>query len=1206
MEDTKALLKCARLAIKNKDYETSLKISKNILKDDKSNYMALIFLGLSLQEAGQANQAPKAFQKAIELEPSNALAYNGLISYYEKIDADDSKKELVKLYTQILELESAQMKVIEFCKKLASLLQYSNLTDLVKTIYTAKDKVDDKSTIYEIIANLLSPIKTEISPEILQIYEDCLSNLVSSSNVTSTQYSDYLTVLYKQNKYEELIQHAQKMHMMFKNDNMPLVWICKIYNQLYLENKDLAQKHLALAKASYEELLKIVPNDGIGLFTNGIMLLEEGQLLEAKEMLKKVTSIRSGLLHAWIILTHILVRLNLYEEAIHAAEVSEKLLKSINYSNSTLKEFLDCSLIELFSKSSNQEDWLKVIELYNKITSEHMRSRYSRYVILAYINLGKIIEAQSLLQTLKDVSLRQFLEAKIFMQEQRFNDALRMLVKNNPEDSEWWNEIGQVYWKIGEYEKCLVPFLKAAKCDPNNFLTFLYLGNYYQKVDDTDKARRCYEKAFKINPNSLDVVTELSSVYRKLKRFDSAQNLLQSLTTGPITKKNCWAYLQLGLGYLEQEDYENSIDKLRYVVRIDGDNVHCWEALADAYFARGSYTSALKCYQKSLELTTTALYPSLQIANIKKILGQYPEAIADFEEVLFKNGLYIPALKGLAETYIRQAVECYKSQRYGTSRDHVQSALNNLTLALKQSSSYSCLWKLLGDSCVFVTKLPEKYCCLFMANALLEGGDDEGKQLAEKEHLFISATRFYCKAINLTENSVLIWHDLASCYLTHALDTKEPEKRSLLLSYAMSAAQHCTSMNPTNWQHWNLMGNVAMHQEPPNYSLAQHAYIKAVTADHNCAMAWANLGTLYFLLDDIKLANKAFAQGQRSDPNHVQNWIGQALIAESMGHEEAMDLFRHSTQIGHHQQSSIGYGHWVCQTLLDVDPNEVIYAIHNMHAIPVACDALTWYTENNPQDSCAWNMLGILRERMQLKEGTLDAYKKAYQLSSKQTRDKARVNYGRILYKTDDYAKAINLFQEVEEASFRSGVGLALALFKDKQYEESYNAYEQALHWLTAEQRNQSELLVALASMAYMFQDADAAKTLLFQSINLKPPSPWGLYATLSLALLHDDKKLAKLVLNELEIFKDKKECLPHYSRLLLYFYIKEEQCERALIEISKLVHRHPDNAPVWLNLALLLLRMKVRLEAAARCAQTVIALEKRHVDVPKVNASKA
>lgn len=68
------------------------------------------------------------------------------------------------------------------------------------------------------------------------------------------------------------------------------------------------------------------------------------------------------------------------------------------------------------------------------------------------------------------------------------------------------------------------------------------------------------------------------------------------------------------------------------------------------------------------------------------------------------------------------------------------------------------------------------------------------------------------------------------------------------------------------------------------------------------------------------------------------------MIAEIMGLEEAMDLLRHSTQLAQHQQGGIGYGYWVCKTLLENPPNTNIYCIHNMHAIPVACDALTWYT----------------------------------------------------------------------------------------------------------------------------------------------------------------------------------------------------------------------------------------------------------------------
>lgn len=64
-------------------------------------------------------------------------------------------------------------------------------------------------------------------------------------------------------------------------------------------------------------------------------------------------------------------------------------------------------------------------------------------------------------------------------------------------------------------------------------------------------------------------------------------------------------------------------------------------------------------------------------------------------------------------------------------------------------------------------------------------------------------------------------------------------------------------------------------------------------------------------------------------------------------------------------------------------------------------------------------------------------------------------------------------------------VCLIIRLFSlDQQYEESYEAYESALHWLTEEPERQSDLLVALASMAYMFQGPDAAKTLLFQRYN--------------------------------------------------------------------------------------------------------------------------
>lgn len=60
-----------------------------------------------------------------------------------------------------------------------------------------------------------------------------------------------------------------------------------------------------------------------------------------------------------------------------------------------------------------------------------------------------------------------------------------------------------------------------------------------------------------------------------------------------------------------------------------------------------------------------------------------------------------------------------------------------------------------------------------------------------------------------------------------------------------------------------------------------------------------------------------------------------------------MDLFRHAIHLGYHPQAAVGYCHWVLTTLLDPqakrDDPLYSYVIVNMHAIPVAADAMTWY-----------------------------------------------------------------------------------------------------------------------------------------------------------------------------------------------------------------------------------------------------------------------
>lgn len=67
--------------------------------------------------------------------------------------------------------------------------------------------------------------------------------------------------------------------------------------------------------------------------------------------------------------------------------------------------------------------------------------------------------------------------------------------------------------------------------------------------------------------------------------------------------------------------------------------------------------------------------------------------------------------------------------------------------------------------------------------------------------------------------------------------------------------------------------------------------------------------------------------------------------------------------------------------------------------------------------------------------------------------------------------------------------------------------------------------------MAYMFQESNDAKTLLYQSINIKPPIISGLLALAALGMLDGDANLTELVLKELKSYDDDPNYRHHIAK---------------------------------------------------------------------------
>lgn len=1193
-DETKTVLKEAREAYKENRYADVMKKCKRILKKDQNNYNALVLLAAAMKEIEEyMSQVPVILQKAIQIQENNPLAWQGLAFYYEKSLEND---KLLFVYSKLLHLGS-DTKFTYILNRIGELcLELDDTAILVECIEQLNDlrrKLSDHDRVKMVDKTLGLILVNNFN--CLDKYQDLLKSIARSANnldfdPASRQqfYKKYLTILYDNNDLDVLIKEAVNILQQFPRDIVSLEYMCRAYCKQSILGRDIADINIA---QFCDTLLSLNNECDIAAVAKALHLKKTGDLIRAREILKDTLTLKPKSSYGWIALSEISRRLYCWEDA----EISARQALEINENRTKdgLWYRMEFLLIEAMSRSSDRTKWESALQM----CEQHLETQPSAELELIRARI-KILLCQSyaISDALNDLESRRetigqanILRALYLKQNKQFDDAINVL-DSALESSEAWLLLGTIYWEMTEYNYSLMAFLNGIKADRYNWKCLVYLGHYYSKYgNDMERSRRCYQTALQINPNSEEAGIGLSTAYRVLKNQDANIKLLQTLTAQDRGPK--WAWLQLGLQYLDQDNAVQAIKAFQHVIRADPNDNHCWESLADAYLVRGAHTSALKSYQRVLELCPNSLYPMIQMANIKLIIRQYQEAKKDFERILSIAPGYIPALKGLAETCLALAKFNIDKNLLGRANDYLQQAMNSLTAAIKERKDISCIWKLLGDTCYRCATLPEKYSQLNVSSTLIKYKDTESIALLKKQDMFSLATRFYCCALSLSPQSSLLWHDLALCYLMQL--RYQPANQKNLAGKCLAAAKHAIKLNPSSWSHWNLLGVVCMSPHVKNYALAQHAYVMAIDREANNSVVWSNLGTLYLSIGKWYKANEAYSQAQSKYPAYVISWVGQALIAEMIFRKEAMDLFRHALQLGYHDQAAVGYAHWVLNMILNNSSNMDsldVYIIENMHAVMVAADAMTWYIEQHPDDCCARNAYGLLLERQRLYRSAAEQFAAAVCNSNKEANDLVCVNLARVLIRLKKYNEAIKLCQAVTNATYNSQCHLALALFKAEKYEESYSTYETVLHSFANTETERAYTLCAMAAIAHTFERLNDAKTLLFQCIQIQPPVIIGLLSAASLGILHGDVNLATLILKELKSYENHPEHGHHVVNLSA-FYLIGNNIKNAISILSKAIFTYPGDVKYWIRLLRILLETDI--EVFSKCARKTLFLNR-------------
>jgi len=1211
-KETKAALKSAREAIRAKDFKEALKHCKTVLKLESDNYNALVFVGVAAEALEQPEQALAAYKKAIEAQQEQPLAWQGLCGFYEKSGNKDYHTDLVNVYNKLLDFfKSDAKKTDELSIKLCQLHHAMGSTDQsVKLLHKMVDaSAEASNAAWQCVADVMLVMKAVDGKDATLLQSAC-QELVSKGDASVDVWMHHVKALLKtapQNE-KELREACEKMKMLYPENVYPLTVIL----QIELNNCTSRDVCSSISCSVAEEIEKLSSDSPILSVWKGWEAFQSQQYKQAIDFVKKGIS-GSSIIAGWLLLTRLLLRTHDYLALQKVLDKLQALSKTANNGwtgglsilQNSLKLLQAEALLITPGGSGKALPYCEAI--FNKSNGDAVSSQL---LIRVHIALGDYKQARQILSTklaeYTSHELLAYLDGQLHFLEGNLDDAEKSLsaVTNehvNSALSLFW--YGRVAWALfvrdnnpEQATKCAESLLKAARLDSYDSQIFLYLGHYYMNSGLTDKNRgqRCYQKAFDLNMECEEAGQALIDVLLENEEKDLAINILLSITKRASAGSAKWAWLRLGLQQV-QDNPSAAITSLQGALRADAKDKQVWECLGEAYLARGSYTAAMKAFSRAGELCSEDdlefIYPAFQLASIQQAVGSHVEAVQSFNDVLVKSADYVPALKGAGESNLALAKDSLDQCLTGRALGYLQTALPLLTRAASVRPDLACVWKLLGDVCTLPHNLPDSAVKVSVPARLLDAGADmKQTQVVGRMELLTLGGRCFAMAIKQQTSCAALWHDLGVNYYHQCKQGVSHDSK--LSRQALQAVQKAVTLNPTNHQHWVLLGVVAMLDELHLSGLAQHSFIKATQLESSSVEAWTCLGAFYMKHKETKLAHEAFKMAQSAEPSAVHSWVGQALIAEQEVPQEAMDLFRHTTELAIHEEGCIGYAHWVCSTLQEhssLDPQTYHYSIERMAAIPAAADALIRYTERVRDSVPAYNMLGFLLERLGLHKQSVAAFQTAITLSEQAGSDasETKANYARLLVLSGQYDEGIKVYLALEDKrSMNDTCWLALAYYQAGQLSESLSTYNQALSMCSADV-DRSQLEAAIAMIHYKGGDIDSAKAAFFRSFQCDDPSPVGLQALCALGLLQNDSTLAGAALDELEKQTHSDHVAAHAATLRAHFAHCQGDHSTARNCLLSAIHAQPSNYMLWRQLATFLLQNPHGKSAvAAHCAK--------------------
>lgn len=554
-------------------------------------------------------------------------------------------------------------------------------------------------------------------------------------------------------------------------------------------------------------------------------------------------------------------------------------------------------------------------------------------------------------------------------------------------------------------------FLASIQANMNYAPAYTSLGIYYADYKkDKVRARRCFHKAFELSPLEIEAAERLARSFADQNEWELVEAVAQRVvdsgkakpSPGSKRKGYSWPYAALGTVQINKQQYVKSIVSFQAALRISPRDYHSWVGLGESYHHSGRFIAATKSFEQAQTLEADlpaeekeqVWFARYMLANVKRELGEYEDAISRYEDVMALRQSEVGVKIALLQTLMDNSWRSLNSGLFNDAAELARRAIEVAVSVAEESVDIFNLWKATGDACSILSYIKSKagkmpfgeICNLLGTQAdttafdiftdLDEVGQDylrlltvEGDDaLTPSNGCIYAAILAYKRAVQVSSQDVyaqaVAWYNLGwaeyRTYRCLQLDSSKKGKRQLrkFLTAAVRCFKRAIESEAGNAEFWNALGVATTSMSP---KVAQHSFVRSLHLNDRSAQVWTNLGTLYLIHNDIQLANEAFTRAQSADPDYSPAWLGQGFLALLWGDpKEARGLFEHAFDISN--SSSVLPKQQYTLTLFDnlmTDAsisNEISELIQPLFALHQLCC-------QNPSDLTFMHLSALLAER---------------------------------------------------------------------------------------------------------------------------------------------------------------------------------------------------------------------------------------------------